>query len=97
MTYRLRKPDGSVVEAFRNPDGSWVEIPTLPNLSRPAVESVQKIASPPNAELSPREHVREFLRGIARRGGKSRAARHSHDEIAAWGRVRHQRNGESEK
>jgi hypothetical protein len=96
MTYRLRKPDGSVVDAFRNPDGSWVEIPELPNPARPAGESMQQIAAP-TAEMSPREHVREFLRGIARKGGKARAARHSRDEIAAWGRVRHNRNGESEK
>jgi hypothetical protein len=95
MTYRLRKPDGSVVEAFRNPDGSWVEIPTLPNPSR-RVEEATPVPAAPTAPLTAREHVREFLRGIARRGGKTRAARHNRDEIAAWGRVRHKRNGESE-
>jgi hypothetical protein len=93
--YRLRKPDGSIVEAFHNPDGSWVEIPKLPNPSRPAGESMQRI-EPQTAELSPREHVREFLRGIARKGGKSRATQHSRDEIAAWGRVRHKKADSSE-
>jgi hypothetical protein len=44
-------------------------------------------ASPVPPRSAP-EHVRQFLRKIGQRGGQARAARHSRDEIAAWGRVR---------
>jgi hypothetical protein len=82
---------------MRNPDGSWFEIPASLTRSDPAPRESAERNTPPPVQLSAREHVREFLRGIARKGGKSRAARHSHDEIAAWGRVRRSRKGESEE
>ena len=85
MSPLLRKPDGSVVEVFRNPDGSWFEVPQF----RPHVPSVSqpKPASSAARPLS-LENVRQFLREIGRRGGQARAARHTREELSAWGRVR---------
>lgn len=44
--------------------------------------------APPSVTLAPAGSVSQFLREIASRGGKARAARHSREELAAWGRVR---------
>jgi hypothetical protein len=73
----LRRPDGSRVHAMRLPDGSWFEMPTPDDAP----------SAPPSATSA--GSVRQFLREIASRGGKARAARHSREELAAWGRVRH--------
>src|SRR5947208_12902349 len=89
MSPLLRKPDGSVVEVFRNPDGSWFEVPQF----RPHVPSVSqpKPASSAARPLS-LENVRQFLREIGRRGGQARAARHTRQEIADWGECGGKRN-----
>ena len=73
MTW-LRKRDGSVVYAIRNPDGSWFEAP--PDFA------------PEDQPIRASSLLREFLREIGRKGGQSRARRHSREELAAWGRVR---------
>jgi hypothetical protein len=75
----MTKRDGSVVYAIRNPDGSWLEAPPDFTLDR--------------LPVSP--HVREFLRAIGRKGGKARARRHSPEELAAWGRMRHKKAAKS--
>jgi hypothetical protein len=71
---------------IRNPDGSWFEVPDDPPVapSAPLHEGRSPSSSPTEADS-----VRQFLREIASRGGKSRAARHCRAELAAWGRVRH--------
>ena len=78
---RVLKRDGSISYGFRNPDGSWFEIP---------VQDDQAITAPVSSadQVSTAGNVREFLREIGRKGGLARAARHSGEEIAAWGRVR---------
>jgi hypothetical protein len=87
MGYRLKRRDGSVVHAMRNPDGSWVEMPAPSD--QPSATSASAPESGATAATYAPGSIREFLREIGRRGGKARAARHSRDEIAAWGRVRH--------
>jgi hypothetical protein len=84
MGQSVRKRDSSAVHAVHNPDGSWFEIPDDP--------PVAASAPVPSGTSSPAGSVRQFLREIASRGGKSRAARHSRAELAAWGRVRHKSN-----
>ena len=81
MAYRKRKLDGSVVYAMRNPDGSWVEFPA------PEEQAATQQAT--SAQMGTATSIRQFLRQIGRRGGQARAARHSHAELASWGRVRH--------
>jgi general stress protein YciG len=76
MTW-LRKRDGSVVYAIRNPDGSWFEAP---------LDLI-----PGSQPIRASSLLREFLREIGRKGGQSRARRHSREELAAWGRVRHKK------
>jgi hypothetical protein len=85
MSPLWRKRDGSVAYVIRNPDGSWFEMPT-PDDS-PLTPSAPVI-TPSSATPSPRGSVSQFLREIASRGGKARAARHNRAELAAWGRVR---------
>jgi general stress protein YciG len=63
------------VYAIRNPDGSWFEAP-------PGI-------APDDQPIRASSLLREFLREIGRKGGQSRARRHSREELAAWGRVRH--------
>ena len=82
MSPLLRKRDGSVVQAIRNPDGSVVEMPVAEDRPFVGIE-------PPSGASSPVGSVRRFLSEIGKRGGKARAARHSRDEIAAWGAIRH--------
>ena len=84
---RLIKRDGWVAYGFHNPDGSWVEIPEQGDQRITA-----PLSSPAQAQLSTAGTVREFLRQIGRRGGQARAARHSREEIAHWGRTRKKRN-----
>jgi hypothetical protein len=81
MSPLLRKRDSTVVQAMHNPDGSWFEM-LAPDDAPPAPVPV---IAPPSATGG---DVRQFLREIASRGGKARAARHSREELAAWGRVR---------
>jgi hypothetical protein len=73
-------PDGS---RWVIPDDEHVTVPTAPN---------GRLAAPHIQGPTATNMVRQFLREIGRRGGEARAARHSRDEIAAWGRVRH-KNG----
>jgi hypothetical protein len=87
MSPWLRRRDGSVVYAERNPDGSWFEMPAPcdpPSFTSPPVP-----VTPPTEKPSMPASVRQFLREIGKGGGHARAARHSRDEISAWGRVRH--------
>jgi hypothetical protein len=67
-------------DAIRNPDGSWFEVPDDPTLV-----PVAATTTPSTKPVAP---VRQFLREIASRGGKARAARHTREELAAWGRMR---------
>jgi hypothetical protein len=67
------------------PDGSRLYIPdSEPTIPSPS-GSGQRVDVPTSALP---EQVRRFLRENGRKGGQARAARHSRDEIAAWGRVR---------
>jgi hypothetical protein len=79
MSPWLTKRNGTLSYGFHNPDGSWFEVP-VPDKAPSA---------PTSATSSPSGNVRQFLREIASRGGKARAARHGREELAAWGRVRH--------
>lgn len=94
MSPLLRKRDGSVAYAIHNPDGSWFEMPAqdaqtqasgnrLPASPRQVVTADAKNSAP--------DPVRQFLRDIGKRGGQARASRHSREQIAAWGRVRHKK------
>ena len=89
MTPLWRKRDGSIVEVTRNPDGSIVEIPIA---SAQPVLSAMRVTNAGQSftvEPSAPGNVRQFLREIGRRGGQARAARHSREDIAEWGRRRH--------
>jgi hypothetical protein len=88
MGYWLRKRDGSRVYAMHLPDGSWLELPAPDDRPLVASAPVPEVG-PPLPQPSTPENVRRFLREIGRRGGQARAARHSRDELAAFGRVRH--------
>jgi hypothetical protein len=88
MSYRMIKRDGTLSYGFHNPDGSWVELPAPDGEPRTWSAPVPEIRATAT-HLSPPEHVRQFLRNIASKGGQSRARRHSRSELAAWGRVRH--------
>lgn len=61
---------------------------TLPPLRRSTVEVLAPYAS---------TQVCDFLRQIGRLGGKARARRHSREELAAWGRVRHKKAAKSHR
>jgi hypothetical protein len=81
MSPLSRKRDGSVAYVIRNPDGSWFEMPVPdepPSAPLPVITM-------PSATSAPAGSVSQFLREIASRGGKARAARHSRAELAAWG------------
>lgn len=72
------------------PDGSWVEMPAQDDDSNALNARAPRVPDhPPDARSSAPENVRQFLRDIGRRGGQSRASRHTRAELAAWGRVRH--------
>ena len=86
MSQLLRKRDGSVAYAIHNPDGSWFEMPAQD--AQPQASGNRLPASP---NTSAPDHVRQFLREIGRRGGQARASRHSREQIASWGRVRHKK------
>jgi len=93
MSYRIRKRGGTISYGFYNPDGSWFEVPapdTQP-LAAPVAQAARPIPIPQEKGLvdRPPDSIQQFLRDIGKRGGQARAARHSHAEIAAWGRVRH--------
>ena len=85
---RVLKRDGSISYGFRNPDGSLFELPQdeddEPRSRSAPVEQVAPLTGSATAS----GNVREFLRQIGRKGGLARAARHSGEEIAAWGRLR---------
>jgi hypothetical protein len=94
MNTRLSRRDGSGIYAIHNPDGSWVEIPAWDSdSSAPSVRApeVPRQTATAHAKASSPENVRQFLREIGSRGGQARASRHSREELAAWGRVRHQK------
>ena len=82
---RVLKRDGSISYGFRNPDGSLFE---LPPDDQPSSWSASVELAPSSASASASGNVREFLREIGRKGGLARAAKHSREKIAAWGRVR---------
>jgi hypothetical protein len=88
MGYFLRKRDGSRVYAMHLPDGSWFEMPPPDDAPSAASVPVPEIASPRAQPFTP-GGVRQFLREIGKRGGQARARRHSRDELAAWGAIRH--------
>lgn len=88
MSPWMIKRDGSVVFGIRNPDGSWWEIPARYDLP-PAMNAPPPGTASSASQSSPTGNVREFLREIGKRGGQERARRHSRDELAAFGRVRH--------
>jgi hypothetical protein len=58
---------------------------TTPATASPVAERPPTSPAVPSAA----QNVRQFLREIGRRGGQARAARHSRDELATFGRVRH--------
>lgn len=58
---------------------------TNPDGSRCYVPDAEGVATAPRASA----HIREFLRGIGKRGGQERARHHTREELASWGRVRH--------
>jgi hypothetical protein len=64
-----------------------VEFPT-PGEPQPARSAPAPEISPLQVTPSTLRDVHQFLREMGRRGGQARAARHSRDEIATWGRVR---------
>jgi len=90
MLRRLIRRDGTVSHGFHNPDGTWFEVPYTSHRPSASSRSAPEV-SPPIAQSSAPGEVRQFLREIGRRGGKSRAARHTRAEIAEWGRVRRKR------
>jgi hypothetical protein len=75
-------------DAIRNPDGSWFEMPE-PDEAPVASSELEHVVTSPSLTPVVGGSVSQFLREIASRGGKARAARHSREELAAWGRVRH--------
>ena len=88
MGYWLRKRDGSRVYAMHLPDGSWFEMPAPDDSPLVAIAPVPEIA-PPVVQTSTAGSVRQFLREIGKRGGQARARRHSREELAGWGAIRH--------
>jgi len=74
------------------PDGSRWNIPDCEVAAPDGTDSSQRVAA--TSPVAP-DSTRQFLREIGRRGGLARAARHSREEKAAWGRIRHNKSNRS--
>ena len=57
---------------------------------------LRAVTAPNGQSFSPAD-VRQFLCEIGKLGGQARAQRHSREELAAWGRVRHRKGAKFSK